>query len=173
MTSTTVEALKNLYVAQGGSYEDVAELSLIPDVINAIAGFTGIQDINVQPEKASAEFWGTKVSAMQTGIVVADNAITGTLKFIAGGITPTGTLSGDGNFMALKFVDTNEADKVEVGLVPSAGTGFVELDADMNAVFKVAGKLDGVQQVLKVRTTKNSIVKVQTYDLTGLVLNEE
>ena len=34
---TTVEALKNLYVALGGTATDVANVSLIPDMINAIA----------------------------------------------------------------------------------------------------------------------------------------
>ena len=34
---TTVIALKNLYVALGGTASDVADISLIPDMINAIA----------------------------------------------------------------------------------------------------------------------------------------
>lgn len=34
---TTVIALKNLYVALGGTAADVADISLIPDMINAIA----------------------------------------------------------------------------------------------------------------------------------------
>ena len=34
---TTVKALKNLYVALGGSAEDVTNITLIPDMINAIA----------------------------------------------------------------------------------------------------------------------------------------
>lgn len=33
----TVTALKALYVALGGDADDVAELTLIPDIINAIA----------------------------------------------------------------------------------------------------------------------------------------
>ena len=33
----TVDALKNLYTALGGNAEDVAGVSLIPDMINAIA----------------------------------------------------------------------------------------------------------------------------------------
>ena len=169
---TNVEALKNLYVAEGGSYDDVADLTLSADVINALAGYKSIEDINVQPEKGSAEYLGVKASQMQTGLAVADGAITGTLKFIEGGIAPSGPLAGDGNFMFLKFVDPNSADKVEVGLVPSAGTGFVELDPDMNAVFKVAGEIEGVAQVLKVKTTVGSTVKVQTFDLSGLTLNE-
>lgn len=34
---TTVEALKALYVALGGTADDVANVTLIPDMINAIA----------------------------------------------------------------------------------------------------------------------------------------
>lgn len=34
---TTVQALKNLYVALGGEAADVADITLIPDMINAIA----------------------------------------------------------------------------------------------------------------------------------------
>lgn len=33
----TIDALRNLYVALGGSAEDVADLVIIPDLINAIA----------------------------------------------------------------------------------------------------------------------------------------
>lgn len=34
---TTIQALKALYVALGGSADDVADLVIIPDMINAIA----------------------------------------------------------------------------------------------------------------------------------------
>ena len=34
---TTVKALQNLYVALGGTLEDVANIVTIPDMINAIA----------------------------------------------------------------------------------------------------------------------------------------
>lgn len=33
---TTVDALKNLYVALGGSADDVENVTLIPDMINAL-----------------------------------------------------------------------------------------------------------------------------------------
>lgn len=169
---TNVEALINLYVAEGGNKDDVADLSTSADVINHIAGFISIEDVNVQPEKGNTEYLGVKASQMQTGLAVADGAITGTLKYIENGISPSGPLAGSGNFMFLKFVDPNSADSVEVGLQPSAGTGFVELDPDMNCVFKVAGEIEGVPQVLKVRTTVGSVVKTQTFDLSGLVLED-
>lgn len=34
---TTIIALQNLYVALGGDADDVAEITIIPDMINAIA----------------------------------------------------------------------------------------------------------------------------------------
>ena len=170
---TNVEALKNQYVALGGSLEDVADINTNAEMLNAIAGFDAIEDVNVQPEKANTEYLGVKASQMQTGLVVADGAVTGTLKFIQGGISPSGPLAGDGNFMFLKFVDPNGADEVKVGLVPSAGTGMVALDPDMNCVFKVAGQIGGVDQVLKVVTTKDGVSKTQTFDLSGLTLETE
>ena len=51
--------------------------------------------------------------------------------------------------------------------------GLLPLDEDMNAVFKIAGEIEGVQQVLKVVTEKNGMVKTQVFDLTGLVLETE
>lgn len=36
--TTTVEALQGLYVAKGGSLEDVKDLSTIPDMIEALSG---------------------------------------------------------------------------------------------------------------------------------------
>lgn len=170
---TNVEALKNQYVALGGSLGDVADINTNAEMLNAIAGFDAIEDVNVQPEKANTEYLGVKASQMQTGLVVADGAVTGTLKFIQGGIAQSGPLAGDGNFMFLKFVDPNGADEVKVGLVPSAGTGMVALDSDMNCVFKVAGQIGGVDQVLKVVTTKDGVSKTQTFDLSGLTLETE
>lgn len=173
---TTVKALKNLYVALGGNAESVKNANVIPEVINEIAGYVGIADTGVHPEKGSSTLFGTKVSAMQTGLTVAEGAITGTLKFIAGGLAQSGPLAGDGNFMALQFVNESNAESIKVGLVPSAsGMPLQEVvgDPDMNGVFKVSGEVDGVQQVFKVVTTKGGISKTQIFDLSDLDLNTE
>lgn len=173
---TNLEAFKNLYIAEGGAAEDVANMTETSEVVNALAGYKSIDDIIVAPEKGTTGFNFTdkKVSAMQSGVVVADGAITGTLKFISGGLSASGPLAGDGNFLALKFADNNNADSIKVGLVPSLETGLVELvgDPDMNGVFKITGKIEGVQQVFKVVTTVGTIVKTQTFDISGLTLEE-
>lgn len=38
---TTIDALKNLYVALGGDVDDVENITIIPDMINAIAEIAG------------------------------------------------------------------------------------------------------------------------------------
>lgn len=131
---------------------------------------SAIAKTTVAAESGSATLFGHQVSSFQTGVTVNDNKITGTLTFIEGGLAQSGPLSGDGHFLALKFTDNANADKIEVGLVPSLGTGLVALDSDMNAVFKVTGTLDGREQVLKVITTKGTESRTQTYDLSGLTL---
>ena len=168
----TVNALKNLYKALGGNVEDISEVNLIPAAINAIAGFVGVGDTVVMPCKGSDELYGAKVNTLQKEMAVSDGAITGTLKFVSGGLAPSGYLSGDGNFMALKFENAG-SDKIEVGLVPSQGSGMVTLEEDGVAVFKVAGVYQEQQQVLKVITTENGVSKTQTFDISELTLETE
>lgn len=169
---TNVDALKKLYEALGGSADDVADLDTSAEVICAIAGYVGVGETAVMPCKGSEEVYGAKVSTLQKEMAVSDEAITGTLKFIQGGLAPSGYLSGDGNFMALKFVNEG-ADEIKVGLVPSQGSGMVALEEDGICVFKVAGIYQEQQQVLKVVTTENGIEKTQTFDISELTLETE
>ena len=80
---------------------------------------------------------------MQSDLSVSGDTITGTLKFVEGGLAESGPLAGDGHFMALKFLPVNgewsDFDSVKVGLDPSQGTGLVEIltDPDKNGVFKL------------------------------------
>lgn len=104
---------------------------------------------------------------MQSGIsIIGDDSITGTLKYV----TDYTDFSGDpslqqGNYLALKFT-ADTADKVEVGLDPTEGSGMVELDSDMNIVLRVANHK---KQVVVVKVYKDSQVDTHTYNLDGLV----
>lgn len=108
------------------------------------------------------------MSDLQSGIEVADGAITGTLKFVSEGALPAKW--GEGNFLALKFTPS-ESDEgtiwYRVGLDPSQGSGLVQLDSDMDAVFKVTDK---DEQVLVVETVSRERTTRQEYDLSGLTL---
>lgn len=61
---TTVDALKALYVALGGTAADVANVTLIPDMINAIATVAG----TVATAATTAEL--PKVTASNNGQVL-------------------------------------------------------------------------------------------------------
>ena len=113
----------------------------------------------------SNKLFGVKVSDMQDGITISDNAITGTLKYLGTDNAITDHW-GYGNFICLKFPDANiENTTVKVGLDPSEGSGLVELDADKNGVFKVSDKL---HQKFVVSVTANGENIVRRYDLSGL-----
>lgn len=106
---------------------------------------------------------------MQTGVEVADGAITGTLKKLT-----SGTLVddwGEGYFLALKFANPDErATSVKVGLQPSVSSGLVELlgDPDMNGVFKITDK--DKQKFLVVSTDADDHNTTQVFDLSGLIM---
>jgi len=160
----TVQALKNLYTAKGGSELAVKDLSRIPDMIDALAGQAAITPITVAAETSTV--FDTDPATMQTGLTISGSAITGTLHKLTTGPMPAGW--GEGYFMALKFTDTNSADSIKVGLDPSVSSGLVELDADMNGVFKVTNK---DSQLFVVVTTKGNYEYKQAYDLSQLVLD--
>lgn len=132
---------------------------------------TVMKDVTVAPESgATVSPWDSskKVSDMQENIVVVDGKIKGTLKFIKGGIAPSGILAGDGYFLALKFSDVDEtATSKKVGLVPSEGSGLVELDEDMNVFGKISDKDN---QIFEVVITDGTRTGVQKFDLSELEL---
>lgn len=121
--------------------------------------------VESETDEASFPWTDKKASDMQTDITVTGKSITGTLKFIEGGLSPAGPLSGDGYFMALKFSNAPEDVKVRVGLNPTYGTGAVELDEDMNAVMKIASK----DQKFEVVYGTGADIAKDVYDLSGLI----
>lgn len=111
------------------------------------------------------------VSDMQSGVVVGEDSITGTLNYLEDG--PLADYWGPGNFMALKFSDIDpRATSVLVGMDPSQGSGLVEIlgDPDMNGAFKVT---DNTAQVFKVVTTDGTETVTQTFNLSDLELVTE
>ena len=109
---------------------------------------------------------------MQTSIAVANGKITGTLKFIEGGLSPSGPLAGDGYFMALKWSNPDtDSTSLLVGLQPSEGTGLVECidDTDRNGVFKITDK--NTQELIFVQSDGHNRT-AQVFDLSGLTLEE-
>ena len=127
----------------------------------------------MEAEDGDVTLFGTKVSDMQEDVVVGDDAITGTLKYLDSGDLVT--TWGAGNFMALNFVDNDfsKYSSVKVGMDPSQGSGLVEIinDPDKNGVFKVTNK---DTQVFKIVSTdaETGEINTQTFDLSGLeVLN--
>lgn len=110
----------------------------------------------------------------QSDIAVSGGEVTGELKFIEGGLAPSGPLAGDGYFIALKFSNFAEGltyENVKVGLVPSStGMDLQTLDSDKDAVFKITDKDN--QKVKIVQADSAGHKNIQYVGLSGLTLED-
>ena len=139
-----------------------ADMLFAPDEANSDAP----TPVTVSVLEQSDSVYGVSVSDLQSADTMLSNGtFYGTLKYISSGEPATSW--GAGYFLAIDFtgIDLSE-NKVEVGLVPSAGTGFVTVPADDHkSYFKITNK---DAQVLKVTTTKDGQTVSNIYNLTGL-----
>ena len=126
--------------------------------------------LSVKPEDGEAVLFGKTVNELQSDVVVSDDEVTGTLKYVDGYVDFSSNVSEQsGNYLALKIeADPAEAETV-VELV--GGTkGPVTLDDDMNIVLLIKNK---DTQSIKVTTTHNEESVTKTYGLSGLTLETE
>lgn len=125
--------------------------------------------LKAESDEAGELYGGKVASDLQEDVVVDGNKISGTLKFIEGGLAPSGYLAGDGYFLALHWGNPDtDATSLKVGLNPSAGSGLIECidDTDRNGVFKIA---DPKKQKFIILSSNDEQKTKQTFDLSGLV----
>ena len=131
-----------------------------------------LSELSVAPMAGSGDLWGTSVSDVQSNVTIANNAITGTLKYVSSGALADGW--GAGNFIAVDLSGNTYTGltSVKVGMEPSAGAGLQEIisDPDKQGVFKVTDKYN--QKLVVVQTNGKDKV-VQKYSLSGLTLETE
>jgi hypothetical protein len=148
-------------------YEYADGVAIVTIDANPLNGLTVTSDLD-----ETTYPWSDKTPGdFQEDVAVSGNKITGTLKFMEGGISPSGPLSGDGWFLALKWSNPAAgATSLKVGLQPSEGTGLVECidDTDRNGVFKIASK---DQKLVLIQSNDTKKTK-QVFDLSGLTLEE-
>ena len=126
--------------------------------------------LSVKPEDGEAVLFGKAVNELQSDVVVADDEVTGTLKYVNGYVDfSSNTSEQEGNYLALKIVAEPAEAETVVELV--GGTkGPVALDDDMNIVLLIKNK---DTQSIKVTTTHNEESITKTYGLSGLTLETE
>lgn len=165
---TVVKALKE-FAKVAYNVTDFDKNDTIDEVIEKISGGAVFGSSNVTPASPASNknYWGTTVSTMQTSVAIANGAITGTLhKLTSGSLVD---VWGEGYFLALKFTKDNaNATSIKVGLRPSVSSGLVELDADMDGVFKITDKN---AQVFVIQCSNGEVTYTKTYDLSGLTLD--
>lgn len=126
----------------------------------------GLQVTGDIPEALASDLFGKAVTDLQENIVVSDDAITGTLKYVTGynGFSSK-TAERTGNYIAL-YCDVPGAPGATITVQHTKDP--VTLDSDKVIVIKVtAGR------TIKVTATAEGLGTVQKeFSLTGLTLND-
>ena len=122
-----------------------------------------------------SKIFGVTASTFQSGITIADGAITGTLTKTDAFHDPW----GEGYFIALKWSDADLTNTdVLVGVDPTAGTGMLPLDSDKNCLFNLSyfdeetGKPTQEVVVRAVSKADPQFFVESRFDLSGLTLSE-
>ena len=126
-------------------------------------------------EEGNTTLFDVKASLMQDGLTVQNGRVTGTLKYLSAANAIT-NVWGKGNFMPFKVTvdDWSKYSSVQVGVVPSAGTGLVEIkdDPDHNGIVKIANK-DIQRFKIVAKSADGKKTHVQWFDLSGLTCNAQ
>ena len=125
---------------------------------------------SVKPEDGEAVLFGKAVNELQSDMVVADDEVTGTLKYVNGYVDfSSNTSEQSGNYLALK-IEAEPAEAETVVELVGGTKGPVALDDDMNIVLLIKNK---DTQSIKVTTTHNEESITKIYGLSGLTLETE
>ena len=126
--------------------------------------------LSVKPEDGEAGLFGKTVNELQSDVVVSDDEVTGTLKYVDGYVDFSSNVSEQsGNYLALK-IEAEPAEAETVVELVGGTKGPVTLDDDMNIVLLIKNK---DTQSIKVTTTHNEESVTKTYGLSGLTLETE
>ena len=126
--------------------------------------------LSVKPEDGEAVLFGKAVNELQSDVVVADDEVTGTLKYFNGYVDfSSNTSEQEGNYLGLK-IEAEPAEAETVVELVGGTKGPVALDDDMNIVLLIKNK---DTQSIKVTTTHNEESITKTYGLSGLTLETE
>ena len=126
--------------------------------------------LSVKPEDGEAVLFGKTVNELQSDVVVSDDEVTDTLKYVDGYVDFSSNVSEQsGNYLALK-IEAEPAEAETVVELVGGTKGPVTLDDDMNIVLLIKNK---DTQSIKVTTTHNKESITKTYGLSGLTLETE
>lgn len=124
--------------------------------------------LTVAPEDGETEVLGVDTKDLQSGVVVKDGLIEGTLKYVTDYTGFSGNpTEQEGNYLVLK-IDTDDSDDViTVELINGTVGHPVTLDSDRNIVIRIT---DPVHQKVKVVATNGHNTETRTYGLYRLNL---
>lgn len=168
--TTMLDAMKAFATVHGVDARAIKPEDTTAEVLMLVAGADALGSSNVTTASPASNknYWGTTVSTMQTDVAISNGAVTGTLHKLTSGQLVTDW--GEGYFLALKWTKNNaKITSIKVGLRPSAsGSDLIELDSDMDGVFKITDK---DAQLFEILVSDGNVSHSIFLDLSGLTLD--
>ena len=115
------------------------------------------------------DLWGKNPSDLQTSIVVGDDAITGTLKYVDDYSSAWSGELASGNYIAL-HAEVPDGEELDGFKITVKVTNAVDLDEDGNMVLRIADKDEQTIALTASADGYESVVKED--DLAGLTCNQ-
>lgn len=125
-------------------------------------------DVDIDPTE---DLFGYTVDDLQSDIEIVDDAITGTLKYIADYSSAFVGDEASGNYIVLHFSVPEDEDASITAEIVNGVHGPITLDADGLLVARIADKDTQTIKVVASKEGFSSVTKI--YNLTGLTCETE
>ena len=158
-----VNALKDIYVADGGNEEDVANVSKISDMLLSITYLLEMDNaIEVLPVDGETEVYNTQIKDFQIDCFIYDHIILGYWDEVENGLTDSGPLSETGYYLAVRIINSTYHGEIEVGIELNGETTIYEPVEDENyIILKIENY--AYNQFLVINVTQGYIHKTLKY----------
>lgn len=120
---------------------------------------------------AGTDLLGKHAADLQSGVIIGDSQIVGTLKYLSDYTGFSGNPDEQrGNYIALHCTSSETVDSLSVEVINGTVGHPVTLDGDGIAVLKIADK---IRQKIRFAAYKDNKSVTKTFDLSGLTLESE
>lgn len=120
---------------------------------------------------AGTDLLGKHAADLQSGIVIGNGQIAGTLKYVTGYTGFSGDVAEQsGNYIALHCSSSETVDSLSVEVINGTVGHPVTLDEDGIAVLRIADK---IKQKIRFAATKGTQTATKTFSIEGLTLESE
>ena len=114
-----------------------------------------------------ADCYGKNANDLQENILIENNKISGTLKYVTDFTKAFGESEKDGNFLALLFDEVSDGVSVKTKVINGVHDTYIDCTADKFCIYRIT---DEQTQSIEIVAEKGGKIDTRLYNLSGLTL---